>query len=89
VPTPGGRHLYTDVYNKDTKELIEAKASSSRTYVRAGLGQILDYARYVSHERKALLLASEPADDLTELLLTYGVACIWEARKNDFSRRDP
>jgi hypothetical protein len=88
VPTPAGRSMYTDLFNKATQELIEAKASSSRTHVRAGLGQVLDYARYVHHDKKALLLGSEPESDLIDLLVEHGVSCIWETNRNKFDRRD-
>jgi hypothetical protein len=42
IPLPDGGHLFTDICNKATHELIEAKASAGRVYVRAGLGQLLD-----------------------------------------------
>jgi hypothetical protein len=79
ITLPGeAGHLFTDLHDLELDELIEAKGSSSRVSVRAGLGQLLDYARYVSHSRKALLLPSEPRPDLIELLHEYGCSCIWE-----------
>lgn len=42
VPLRRGGYLFTDVFNKGTEGLVEAKASAARTYVRAGLGQVLD-----------------------------------------------
>ncbi len=79
IPIPGGGgYLYTDLFNKSTNEILEAKASSARVYIRAGLGQILDYSRYVSHDGRALLLPSEPAADLIQLLQAHGVQAVWK-----------
>ncbi len=88
IRLPDGRSLYTDCFDESTGEVLEAKGSAARTFVRAGLGQILDYGRYVTHERRALLLPSLPAGDLIELLSTYGVAAVWQER-TVFHRADP
>jgi hypothetical protein len=84
IPLPEGGSLFTDVFNRTTSELIEAKASSARTYVRAGLGQLLDYARFVPHSSKALLLPGRPAQDLIDLLRAHGVRVIWESNGGGF-----
>ena len=78
--------LFSDLFDYSRNELVEAKASSSRNSVRMGLGQLLDYARYVTHERRALLLPSKPRDDLMDLLQRYGCGCIWETSPGVFSR---
>ncbi|WP_194288569.1 hypothetical protein [Ornithinicoccus halotolerans] len=88
VPIPGGGYIFTDIYNKATEELVEAKASAARTYVRAGLGQVLDYARFLDHKSKALLLPVRPSDDLIDLLIEYDCAVVWECRTT-FERRAP
>lgn len=88
VLLPGGGYLFTDVFNKSTDELIEAKASAARTYVRAGLGQVLDYARFVAHKDKAVLVPLRPSDDLVDLLNSYKCAVIWEDGTT-FRRQDP
>lgn len=88
VPTAGGRPMFTDLFDHARSELVEAKSSASRTHVRAALGQILDYGRYVEHESLAVLLPSEPEPDLIELLNEHGVGCLWETRQG-FVRRDP
>jgi hypothetical protein len=77
VPLPGGASMYTDVFDKTASELIEAKASSARTYIRTGLGQILDYARYVAHSKRSLLLPTRPGNDLVELLMSHRVNVIY------------
>jgi hypothetical protein len=51
-----GGHMYTDAFNKTTDELIEAKASAGREFVRTALGQVLDYSRYVRHSARPVLL---------------------------------
>lgn len=87
VPTPGGAVMYTDVFNLATDELIEAKSSSSRHHVRAALGQILDYERYVRHDSMAVLVPTRPADEMIELLRRHGVGVIWETLSGDFVAR--
>jgi len=81
--------LYTDLFDKTAGELIEAKASASRASVRTGLGQLLDYARFVDHQRLSLLLPGEPRPDLLDLLRAHGCGCIWETQPGKFARRDP
>ncbi len=77
LPLPSGGHLYTDVFNKNRGELLEAKASAARVYVRTGLGQLLDYSRFLDHDSRALLLPSRPPEDLVELLHACGVGLVW------------
>lgn len=82
-------HLYTDLFNVTTGELIEAKSDSGRTAIRLALGQILDYARHVLPTSAAVLVPDKPAADLTELLLRNRIAVVWEDEPNSFQRRDP
>jgi hypothetical protein len=45
ITLPGSvQPLFTDTYDQVTGELIEAKGSAARHYVRLALGQLLDYA---------------------------------------------
>jgi hypothetical protein len=88
IPGEAGR-LYTDLHDDGMNELIEAKASNSRNGVRSGLGQLLDYRRFVAHERLALLLPSKPRPDLIALLFGHGCAVIWELTPGMFERADP
>lgn len=85
IPLPEGGYMYTDVFDKSTDELIEAKASSARVYIRTGLGQVLDYGRYLPHRSKALLVETRPTDDLIELLASNDVGVIW-ASASGFER---
>ncbi len=90
IPTAAGHLMYTDIYVRETRELIEAKASSSRNHIRAALGQILDYSRYVDHSSLAVLTPTRPAIDLIHLLLAHGIASIWETDiRGVFEREQP
>ena len=72
----------------DQSPLQVRAPSSARVYVRAGLGQVLDYSRYVAHGRRALLLPDEPRPDLVSLLHSYQVGVVWESGET-FVRIDP
>ncbi|QUQ70163.1 hypothetical protein [Kutzneria sp. CA-103260] len=80
------RPLRVDLYDVDRAELIEAKGSAEREYVRLALGQVLDYARYVEHEHLAVLLPELPKADLVDLLSRHGVRCIYEVAEGKFGR---
>jgi hypothetical protein len=89
IRLPGAsRALYTDLFDLTMSEVVEAKGSASRDHVRLALGQILDYARYVAHQRRSVLLPVRPAEDLIELLGSHGVSCIYEASLGVFERED-
>lgn len=79
-------HLYTDLFDLSAGELVEAKGTASRNDVRLALGQILDYARFVEHEKRAVLLPVHPGSDLADLLATYQVDCIYEVAGGEFER---
>jgi hypothetical protein len=69
----GSERLYTDLYDETDHCLYEAKASTDRMAIRLGLGQILDYRRFLSPRSAALLLSARPEADLCELLAKYDV----------------
>jgi hypothetical protein len=77
IRLPEGGQLFTDVFNVSTQELLEAKAAASRGSVRMGLGQLLDYCRFVTHQKRALLLPGRPLPDLMDLLHAQGVSVVW------------
>lgn len=59
--------------------LIEAKANTARETIRLGIGQLLDYRRYVHpHPHMVLLLPSSPADDMLALLDSLRIAAVWQ-----------
>jgi hypothetical protein len=80
--------LYTDGWIAEECELIEAKFQSGRDAVRTGLGQLLDYERFIEPRPRilTLLLASRPQDDLVDLLHSHGVGVVYETRTGIFTR---
>jgi hypothetical protein len=84
-----GHALYTDLFDRLRSELVEAKSSASRHHVRLALGQLLDYARYIEHESRAVLLPSDPGAELVELLHSVKIACVYETTTGVFVRVDP
>lgn len=89
IPVSGSLHaMYTDLFDATTGELVEVKALADRSTVRLGLGQLLDYGRFVDHVGCALLLPSRPGQDLIDLLHLYRVSAIWEEQEGVFVRCD-
>jgi hypothetical protein len=79
--------LRTDLFDITANELVEAKGSSSRSDVRMALGQILDYSEHAGAGRRAVLLPTRPAQDMIDLLVKYGVSCLFEV-EGQFDRVD-
>lgn len=77
---------YTDLFDIERQELVEAKGSTDRETVRYALGQLMDYARHVKPEHLAVLLPERPIADLVDLLTTYGVDCVYETEFGQFER---
>ncbi|OJF10218.1 hypothetical protein [Couchioplanes caeruleus] len=84
-----GHALYTDLYDGGRFELVEAKSTAARHHVRLALGQVLDYARHVEHQSRAVLLPSDPGPDLVDLLRSVNIACVYEATAGTFIRIEP
>lgn len=78
--------LRVDLLDSTTGEIVEAKGSIARPYIRLAIGQILDYGRYAEAERRAILLPSRPADDMIDLLKALAISCIFEVKKGMFAR---
>ena len=90
IQLPGlSRKLYTDLFDVERAELLEAKSSASRDHVRLALGQLLDYARHVQHNSLAVLLPSDPGPDLLHLLHSVKIVCIFEVEDGKFVRCEP
>lgn len=72
------RRLYTDVFNVSRRQLIEAKAGTSRNEVRMAIGQLADY-RYLlgTQLRAGVLLEAKPEPSLVDLLGSLKIATIW------------
>lgn len=69
IKIPGERHtLVTDPFDVTAGILYEAKSGIDRATVRLGIGQLLDYLRFVPGATGCLLLPSEPSDDIKSLI---------------------
>lgn len=78
-----------DVIGDGHHELVEAKSSAGRTYVRQALAQLLDYAPALGERRPgslAALFPTRPGDDAIALLHRYGVTCIYRTEDERFAR---
>jgi 5-methylcytosine-specific restriction protein A len=73
--------MLTDLYDKTAHVLYELKASPERNSVRMAIGQLLDYRRHVdpSDPTLAILLPSEPDDDIKALLSDLNIALVYAA----------
>jgi hypothetical protein len=70
--------LYSDIFNKARRQLIEAKAGISRGDVRMAIGQLADYARFIEPPPdRAILLPAKPSQDVIDLLNSQGISTIW------------
>jgi hypothetical protein len=84
LPAAGSHSLYSDLFNKSRRQLIEAKAGISRGDIRMAIGQLADYERFIPRlSGRAVLLEAKPSTDLLSLLRKQGIAAIWR-RQDDF-----
>lgn len=71
--------LVTDLYDVTAHVLYELKSTSSRESVRMALGQLLDYARFVTFDTRparphlSIGLPTSPDSDLLDLLVEHQV----------------
>ena len=81
-----GKIYWTDGWCPDEKLLIEAKSSSSRTYIRLAIGQLFDYRRHINPhpEKLAILVPTEPQEDLLNLLSDLEISLIYRKDKDNF-----
>lgn len=85
LPPGESRPLFTDLHAKGLGLLIEAKGSVTRENIRMAIGQLADYSRFVDHTIRAILLPSEPREDLLALARTQDCAVIWPEGKGFIS----
>ena len=76
--------LRCDAYEKERGNLIEAKCSSDREYIRMAVGQLLDYS-YLGRERfgkpnMAILLPERPDPKSVEWLSELNISVIWKEK---------
>ena len=79
------KRLQCDAYEKDRNNLIEAKSSVKREYIRMAVGQLLDYA-FLGKElfgmpNMAILLPRKPDAKLLEWIYDLNISAIWKQRK--------
>jgi hypothetical protein len=69
-------------------EVIEAKRSGDRAFVRQALSQLLDYAPHAPKPaaRLTALFPEAPSPSSIELLHRYGVDCVYRAAPGAFTR---
>jgi hypothetical protein len=83
LPPGEAKPLFSDLMDRTTNTLFEAKGTVERGAIRMAVGQLLDYSRFIEPTpRLAVLLPSKPRDDLQELLKSAGVALVWRERKS-------
>jgi hypothetical protein len=81
LPPDESRPLFTDLYNETTGDLIEAKGVATREEIRMGIGQLLDYRRFIEPwPRLILLVPSKPRPDLLLLCSTVEITVVWKNR---------
>ncbi|ORA16493.1 hypothetical protein BST16_06645 [Mycobacterium asiaticum DSM 44297] len=80
-----GQLLRVDLYDRTTDELIEVKASVDRNTIRLALGQILDYAHIVKPKFRTILVPSEPAQGLLEMLRANNIQVLWQDADGRFN----
>jgi hypothetical protein len=74
----GGVTLRADLFDTELSLLIEAKAATTREYVRYGVGQLLDYRRYLTPRPAiAFLFAGPLPAELAGLAAAADIAVIW------------
>lgn len=64
--------LVTDTYDVTDSVLYEAKSSADRATIRLGVGQLLDYLRFLPGVKGSLLLPSDPSYDLRLFIFSCG-----------------
>jgi len=74
-----------DAHEKDRNNLIEAKASNRREYIRMAVGQLLDYA-FLGKEKfgtpyMAILLPKKPEPEILTWLHGLKISVIWKQRR--------
>lgn len=83
VPPGEAKPLFSDLVDRTTNTLVEAKGTVERGSIRMAVGQLLDYSRFLQPTpRMAVLLPALPREDLQAFLAQAGVDVIWREGKN-------
>lgn len=86
VPPGESAPLFSDLWDESAGELIEAKATVSREHVRTAVGQLLDYGRFVEHQRLTILLPSRPREDLLSFVANVGIGVVYPEGPDSWMR---
>jgi hypothetical protein len=86
VPPGEAKPLFSDLFDRTTRTLIEGKGSVERGSIRTAIGQLADYRRFVDDGNAtcAVLLPEEPRPDLLALLGSAAIAAIWPDASGGF-----
>lgn len=75
-------NLACDAIEKERLNLIEAKSSNKREYVRMAVGQLLDYEfQGKSKMNKAILVPDKPRPDIERWLKSLKIGLIWPVKQ--------
>jgi hypothetical protein len=69
--------MFTDVYVAGWNLLVEAKGSAERSAFRMAIGQLADYRRFLNEPKCAILLPTQPKEDLLGLAAAEGMEVYW------------
>jgi hypothetical protein len=73
--------LRCDGYEKEYRNLIEAKSSKSREHIRMAVGQLLDYdfqgKKKFDDSKMAILLPERPEPDIEKWLQHLKISIVW------------
>ena len=90
--TSKDRMSYVDLIDKTANELYEVKSSAEHVYVWKAIGQVLYYARLLTHEMPvktvSILLPSRPEKELLELMHALNIVCVYKDDES-FTRVEP
>jgi len=79
--------LRCDAYERKGRNLIEAKGSTGREFIRMAVGQLLDYAFQAKAnpqlriKHKAILIPQKPSVDILKWLASLGIHVIWPNKR--------
>ncbi|MER6534037.1 hypothetical protein ABT215_09520 [Streptomyces sp900105755] len=79
--------LTPDLYDPTDHALYEAKGQTTRANIRMAIGQLADYRRHIPGQqvpRVAVLLPSQPSEDLQELLGEERVELVYQTEDGRF-----
>lgn len=86
--TEDGVTIVPDLYVPTLSQVVEAKKSTARIYVRTAIGQALDYAAVARRSglavRPAVLLPSQPDGSMVQLCTSVGIVVWWREDDGGF-----